>query len=316
MPHSIPSLAASITKAASLQTYYTIRFLVDRDLVPDAYCAYAYYRWVDDTLDAPDITTPERLSFIDRQKSLLESFYQGEVKQELCPEEQMLLHLIQKDAEANSGLQAYLRNMMAVMNFDANRRGRIISQAELEDYTYRLASAVTEAMHYFIGHCCFSPHDETRYLAVTAAHITHMLRDTFDDFHARYYNIPAELLESRTLTSKELTAYMNTNAAARRWVQSRVQLARAYFKAGKLYLDQLESWRCKLAGFAYAARFEWLLDTIEQEDYRLRPQYSDRHNLRIGLRMLWRTLLPLMNPRRANAVPQITAVQPHPLRKL
>ena len=47
-----PSPASSITKAASKQTYYTIRFLVDRERVDDAYRAYAYFRWVDDVLDA------------------------------------------------------------------------------------------------------------------------------------------------------------------------------------------------------------------------------------------------------------------------
>ena len=45
------SIAPAITKAASKQTYYTIRFLVDRDRVADAFRAYAYFRWVDDTLD-------------------------------------------------------------------------------------------------------------------------------------------------------------------------------------------------------------------------------------------------------------------------
>jgi phytoene/squalene synthetase len=44
-------LAASITKAASKQTYYMIRFLVDRERVAEAYRAYAYFRWVDDFLD-------------------------------------------------------------------------------------------------------------------------------------------------------------------------------------------------------------------------------------------------------------------------
>ncbi len=44
--------AIAITKAASKQTYATIRFLVDRERVNDAYLAYAYFRWVDDVLDA------------------------------------------------------------------------------------------------------------------------------------------------------------------------------------------------------------------------------------------------------------------------
>ncbi|MGA8393069.1 MAG: hypothetical protein WB775_13160, partial [Burkholderiaceae bacterium] len=43
-----------------------------------------------------------------------------------------------------------------------------------------VATAVTEALHTFIGHNQDTPRDETRYLAATAAHITHMLRDTFE----------------------------------------------------------------------------------------------------------------------------------------
>ncbi len=48
----ITNPAATLTKIASKQTYYTIRFLVDRARVEDAFRAYAYFRWVDDVLDA------------------------------------------------------------------------------------------------------------------------------------------------------------------------------------------------------------------------------------------------------------------------
>jgi hypothetical protein len=54
----ITNLASSITKAGSYQTYYTIRFLVDRERVDDAYRAYAYFRWVDDVLDADSLSGP------------------------------------------------------------------------------------------------------------------------------------------------------------------------------------------------------------------------------------------------------------------
>ena len=74
--------AAAITKAASKQTYYTIRFLVDRERVDDAYRAYAYFRWVDDTLDAGSISASERLAFIERQKDLLDKCYRGELPQD------------------------------------------------------------------------------------------------------------------------------------------------------------------------------------------------------------------------------------------
>jgi phytoene/squalene synthetase len=186
----------------------------------------------------------------------------------------MLVELIRSDTEKNSGLQTYLRNMMAVMAFDAERRGRLIAQNELNEYTRLLASAVTEAMHHFIGHGCYSPQNEMRYLAVTAAHITHMLRDTLDDIQSGYFNIPREVLDAHHISPQAVQ-----NDAYRAWVRSRVQLARTYFKAGREYLNQVENPRCRLAGFAYTARFECVLDSIEREDYLLRAAYPERKGL-------------------------------------
>jgi phytoene/squalene synthetase len=310
------TLALSITKAASQQTYYTIRFLVDRARVDDAYRAYAYFRWVDDTLDAGPSSalnatagTARRIAFLERQKSLLEKCYRGESFPDATTEEDMLIELVKQDHEKNSGLQSYLRHMMQVMDFDAKRRGRLISQVELNEYTRWLASAVTEAMHYFIGHGCSAPHDETRCLAVTAAHITHMLRDTYDDVQAGYYNIPREVLEANGIQPYEIHS-----KAYRHWVQSRVNQARQYFKAGRHYLDQVEESRCRLAGLAYTARFEWVLDTIEQEGYSLRPEYNERKGLGAGLQMGLLTLSLIMNLGELEPSPQPIISQP--LRKL
>jgi len=313
----ITSPASSITKAASKQTYYTIRFLVDRERVDDAYRAYGYFRWVDDILDADsgsgpvlsEVEASERSVFIERQKLLLEKCYRGESPRYANIHEKMLVELIQHDHEKNSGLQSYLRNMMQVMDFDARRRGRWISQVELNEYTRWLASAVTEAMHYFIGHGSFAPHDETRYLAVSAAHITHMLRDAFDDAQAGYYNIPREVLEANHIGPQDVLS-----DAYRAWVKSRVLLAREYFKAGKGYFARVQNPRYRLAGFAYSARFEWLLDTMEREGYRLRPQYSERKSVGTGLRMSWLTLSSMINLRGVGTLPQ--PVVSHPLGKL
>jgi phytoene/squalene synthetase len=172
--------------------------------------------------------------------------------------------------------------MMAVMAFDADRKGRLISQQELDDYTRHLATAVTEALHYFIGHNQFAPHDETRYLAVTAAHITHMLRDTCEDIAAGYYNIPCEFIEAHGIAPQDVKS-----SAYREWVRSRVQLARDYFHIGKTYLSQVENRRCCMAGYAYMARFAGVLDAIEREGYQLRPEYRERKTLRGGLNMGW-----------------------------
>lgn len=274
--------ATSITRAASMQTYYTIRFLVDRGLAGDAYRAYAYFRWVDDWLDGRGCDQSECLAFVNRQRALVDRCYRGERPHDLADEEHMLADLIRGDRGKSSGLQSYISNMMAVMAFDAERRGRLISRDELANYTRWLAMAVTEAVYYFIGRNCLSPRGNTRYLAVSAAHITHMLRDTLEDVEAGYFNIPREFLDSQGIGPWDVNS-----GAYRAWVQRRVQLARTYFEASRDCLAQIENARCRLAVLAYIARFEIVLDLIERDGCLLRREYSERKSLASGLRMGW-----------------------------
>lgn len=296
-------LAAFITKSASRQTYYTILFFADRALVADAFRAYAYFRWVDDAIDAGTSSRSERDAFLTRQQTLLEKCYCGELSLEITAEEQMLVDLVRHDPDPDSGLSIYLHNMMAVMVFDADRRGRTISQVELSEYSRKLAVAVTEALYYFIGHNDPSPQHEARYLAVTAAHITHMLRDALEDAEAGYYNLPSEYLALRGISPQDITS-----DAYREWVCSRVQLARGYFKAARECTSLVRNWRCRLAGFAYTARFEWMLDAIERDNYCLRCEYPERKSLRAGLWMMQTALTALFASPVAKQVPhQFTA---------
>src|SRR3990172_8234554 len=93
-PESNQQWAAAITRSASRQTYYTIRLLVDRGLVADAYRAYGYFRWVDDQLDQSGMEKSERLIFVERQKSLMDQCYRGEWPHPLSDEESLLVELI------------------------------------------------------------------------------------------------------------------------------------------------------------------------------------------------------------------------------
>ena len=284
------TLQTEITRNASKQTYYTIRFLADHDRLQDAFRAYAYFRWLDDLLDTNENSLEEKIALLSRQQRILEACYQAKGSETSCPEEQMLVELVCNDAEVDSGLQAYLRNMMAVMAFDVERRGTLISQSELTQYTNSLAKAVTEYMFHFFGHCDQPPHSSNRYLAVQGAHITHMLRDMLEDIDIGYINIPAELnLEG------EPTGDIIYNPAFREWVAERVELARQNFEAGRRYIAHVKSKRCRLAGFAYLARFEWMLKVIEGENYTLRREYPERKSLKAALWMAWRVFTSWTN---------------------
>jgi len=275
------ALAQSITRAGSKQTYYIARLVVDKGLVSDFYRAYAYFRWADDVVDAP-ASTDNRITFIRRQRELIDRLYRNERPSDLTPEEEIVADLISRDKGETSGLQSFIRNMLAVIEFDAHRKGRLVSQGELTRYSNWLARSVTDGLQYFIGNGHPYPDTDDRYLAAFAAHITHLLRDMLPDVADGFINIPREYLEAHGIGPEDVHS-----PPFRAWVRERVELARRYFREGKHYLDKLDVLRCKIAGYWYCARFEGVLEKIERDGYVLRPLYNERHKVSNWLRMAW-----------------------------
>lgn len=301
-PSHAPSadLAASLTWQSSRQAYWTIRLLVDRDRVEDAFRAYGYFRWLDDLLDL-NLTTPsDREAFLRRQQALVDSCYEGGPLLPICPEEQIIIDLITRNSESTNELGSYILNMMDVMAFDADRRGRLISQSELDDYTRGLSVAVTDALHWFIGHQCPSPPSPIRYQAAAGAHIVHMLRDVHDDLRQGYINIPVEILTGCGIGPADFKS-----PAYRDWVQLRIETARRFFEMGDHYLANLKSSRCRLAGYAYQERFLWILRAIRRANYVLQPDYRTPA---LGPRALY-CLARAIRPRVLSPRP-IAALQP------
>ncbi len=282
------NLSRSITWASSKQSYYTARLLVDKELVADFYRAYAYFRWADDIVDAPapDGDSPQsedrRIAFVKRQRELVDRLYQRERPNELTQEEQILADLVSHDQEVNSGLQSFIRNMLSIIEFDAKRKGGLVSQHKLDWYTAQVAKSVTDGIQYFVGHGHPYPDEDGRYAAARGAHITHLLRDTRADMADGFFNIPAEYLQVNGICPEDVA-----NPSYQAWVRERVEQARQYFREGKRYLDKLDVLRCKIAGYWYCARFEHVLKVIEQDDYHLRLEYDAGKNLFVWIKIAW-----------------------------
>jgi len=276
------SLAQSITWAGSKQTYYTARLMVDRALVNDCFRAYAYFRWADDVIDVTSTTDEERIAFIQRQRALIARCYRNRRTRQLLAEEEMVAELIDHDTQEESGLQSFIRNFLAVIEFDAYRKGRLISQRELTWYSECLGKSVTDGIQYFIHNGHPYPEADNRYLAAIAAHVTHMLRDMVSDIDEGFVNIPREDLARYGIDLQDVNG-----PAFRAWVRDRVTLARDCFRRGKQYLDGLSVLRCKIVGYWYCVRFESVLDTIERDGYTLRAAYHERRRPSTWLRMIW-----------------------------
>jgi len=275
-------LARNITWNSSKQSYYTARLMVDNGLQDDCYRAYSYFRWADDVIDEQCQTQAERMDFVQRQVSLVDGLCKGETFDDLTPEEELIADLIDHERDESCKLRSYIRNFLAILEFDAQRKGFLISQKELEWYSARLGVAVTDAIQHFIGHGYPYPEDERRYLAATAAHIVHMLRDMLEDNQSGYINIPREYLHEKGIPADDFQnlAALSDPDVLQDFVKGQIELARCYFAAGKMYLDTLEVLRCKLAGYWYCLRFEGVMDVIEKDGYVLRPEYGERHKLK------------------------------------
>ena len=300
--HLTAAMAQAITREASKQTYYTIRSLVPRERRDDAFRAYAYFRWVDDLLDGDLLHPKERHAFLAAQKELLSQCLQDRPPRDLRSEEWLLVDLTQGSLREDPGLTIYLQDMMAVMEFDVQRRDRRINRRELAWYSRRLATAVTEAVYTFIGDPCGAPRTAERYMAADAAHIVHMLRDLHEDLEVGYINIPIEVL-----SGEQVDPVIVESDCVRAWVRERVETARSYFAAGEAYLSTIKNPRCRMAGAWYAARFAGVLDAIEREGYLLRRDYSDCKGMRTMLRMAaWGLIAAMANPTPSFPVP------PHP----
>jgi phytoene/squalene synthetase len=282
MVNASARLARRITWAASKQSYLTARLLADPGLADDCLRAYAYFRWADDTIDLALQTLEARTAFIDRQRTLIDRLYQHDHPSGLTPEEDMLADLIEHDRGHKGGLRSFIENFMAVIEFDAYRRGKPISQKELAGYTACLGTAVMDGLLYFIGNGHTYPRTTKRTLAVIGAHLTHMLRDTLEDLPAGFINIPAE-----EITARRIDLDRPESEPFRQWVQVQVQAARACLGAGKSYIDSLDVLRARLAGVWYCARFDCVLDAIERDGYVLRRDYPERKCLAAWLNMFF-----------------------------
>lgn len=282
MSEATATLARSITKNGSSQTYFTALLMVDKDLVDDFFRAYAYFRWADDVIDDADLSHEERLAFAQRQGELIDGLFRNDTLGDLADEEEILRDLIRNSREGKGGLESFIRNMYAVIGFDARRKGRLVSQEELDWYTDVLGVSVIDGIQYFVGHDHPYPRTENQYLAGMAAHIAHMLRDAVEDTADGFINIPQEYLEEHGIGAEDFDSL-----PFRAWVRARVEQARSGFLEGKRYIDQLDVLRCKIVAHWYCARFEGILDRIERDGFILRQDYKHRRKLGNWLRIAW-----------------------------
>ena len=157
MINATATLARSITRAGSKQTYYTARLLVDKDLVDDCYRAYAYFRWADDRIDICSQSKGECVAFIERQKKLVDRLYNNDRPHDLTPEEEILADLLPRNV-AVQVFRALLENAaseqgarMSAMDNATRNAGEMIDNLTLSYNRQRQAQITKELIEIISG---------------------------------------------------------------------------------------------------------------------------------------------------------------------
>ena len=177
---------------------------------------YAYFRWFDDIVDSLRLGPEESKFVLERQKRFLTQLYSQELPEELSTEELFLAHLVKFDKIHGKDIGGDLGALISCLEFDANRRGKIISTRELERYVgdnvisyINIASAILNLKDSLKKDLI----DISR-----AGFVMDYIFDLREDMNLGYVNIPLEDIERYKIELGDLNSDV-----LRTWVRDKVE---------------------------------------------------------------------------------------------
>jgi len=149
-----------------------------------ASAVYAYFRWADDVVDAPDRDASTVQSFMDRQAAII----QGSATPEHPAERALRWSLTHPGMGPR--LQPAVERMAEALFYDAQRDAGPIPAADLQQQVERIGDAFVGAIWVCSG--ARGVPSAAALLLARAATATHMLRDRAEDQALGYSNLPRE----------------------------------------------------------------------------------------------------------------------------
>lgn len=171
-----------------------------------ATAVYGYFRWADDTVDAPGRDALAVQRFMERQTGLI----QGSVAPEHLAERALRWALA--DPGKGPRLLSSVQRMTEALRYDAHRGPGPIPAEDLQLQVERIGDAFVGAIWVCSG-AEGTPSPAALQLA-RAATATHMLRDREEDAELGYHNLPMERFgEHPPLAGPDLDAWLGQRAA-------------------------------------------------------------------------------------------------------
>ncbi|HBG82159.1 TPA: hypothetical protein DDW69_05000 [candidate division CPR2 bacterium] len=216
-PYSYP---ISTAKKKCKERYVGFRFLtkVPKIIFPnkDIYAlSYAYFRWFDDIVDSIKLGKEDVGYIIKRQKDFLNELYLKGFPEEIATEELFLAHFVRFDQLEKRRLKTHIVELVKTLEFDFDRRGRVISAQELESYiNSNVSSYIAISLSIFDLPRRFK---ESFYQISYAAFVIDYIYDLRSDIRLGFINIPEEEIEEFKLNPASLDS-----EEAKNWIKCKI----------------------------------------------------------------------------------------------
>src|SRR4030042_3249160 len=243
-------------------TYLLVRLFCRRDDRRIAYSLYRYFRQCDDYIDDPDRDQREKLSFLDRQRRLIDKMYNGHLEND-----SQLAVIINYDRRHHNAFKNIFYEMLDIFEFDAQRGNKASGAKSLIDYSLKLSHAYTTLLIMFL-----KPEHKINEQDIQLAHgchLVHMLRDYYEDQKLGYLNISREEKQKFVLDNPDSENF-------RQWVKERISFLDEKLKTGKKSLIRTPYIRIRLIALLYCFRYEIILKQLKDNGYILKRSYPMR----------------------------------------
>ncbi len=235
--------ARALTRARNGRAWWALWFAFSRHGLATFEALYAYFRWADDVVDAPDRREADVRAFVARQVRIVA----GQEPAESPGEQAIVAVLAGNDGDR---LRPVVEGMLAALHFDAHRGPRPISPVELERQVERVGDAFVTALWV----CAGEPGPLPGGLAelARAACFVHVLRDREIDRTLGYENRPP--------------GPSGAPMADAAWVPALAAEAEARFHKGEAALSAAMGWRTRWLLRGYAGRYRRALPAATRGD--------------------------------------------------
>ncbi len=227
---------------------------------------YIYFRWLDDQIDNTK-DKKKRLKIASEQKRFLSDIFRGKFQKGLCFQKRLMQAAAR--FRKSQDLKPFVMQMFRALEFDAERKGRLCSRAELMDYSKDIGYSYAKGVHYFSSGFPINKNPNHLTKAAFAAHLVHILRDLKEDIDEGFINIPKEELAAFRINLQNLDSY-----DFRSWVRYRLHRAQKIFRSSKKMAKRLKNRGERISFYIYCLRYEYVMKKIKKDDYILRRSYE------------------------------------------